>query len=83
MLRQELIIACIVQCASFCNCCNAGPGYQCLSQEVVFLGTAIWFFSSLVIVLACHRAMQRVTVILKRLELYLNNECVFANASLY
>ena len=38
----------------------------------MFLGTAIWFFSSLVIVVACYRAMQRVTVILKRLELYLN-----------
>ena len=37
----------------------------------MFLGTAIWFFGSLVIVVACYRAMQRVTVMLKRLELYL------------
>ena len=42
----------------------------------MFLGTAIWVFGSLVIVLACYRAMQRVTVILKRLELYLNHDCV-------
>ena len=60
-----------------------GPAISVLSQGVVFLGTAIWFFSSLVIVLACYRAMQRVTVILKRLELYLNNDCVFTNASLH
>ena len=63
-----------------------GPAIrQCLSQGVVhvFLGTAIWFFGSLAIVVACYRAMQRVTVILKRLELQLNNDCVFANASLH
>ena len=47
----------------------------------MFLGTAIWFLGSLVIVVACYRAMQRVTVILKKLELYLNNDCVFANAN--
>ena len=41
------------------------------------------FFSSLIFVVACYRAMQRVTVILKRLELNLNNDCVFANALLH
>ena len=48
-----------------------------LSQGVVFLGTAIWLFGSLVIVVACYRAMQRVTIILKRLELYLNHNSAF------
>ena len=49
-----------------------GPDISvCHKQFSVFLGTAICFFSSLVIVAACYIAMQRVTVILKRLELYL------------
>ena len=42
----------------------------------MFLGTAIWFFGSRVIVVACYRAMQRVTVILKRLELYFSNSLI-------
>ena len=42
----------------------------------MFLGTAIWFFGSRVIVVACSRAMQRVTVILKRLELYFSNSLI-------
>ena len=41
-----------------------GPAISVLSQGVVFLGTAICFFGSVVIVVACYRAMQRVTVIL-------------------
>ena len=49
----------------------------------MFLGTAIWFFGSLVIVVACYRSMQRFTVQLKRLDLYLNYDCIFANASLH
>ena len=40
----------------------------------MFLAIDIWFFGSLVIVVACYRAMQRVTV---------NHDCVFVNASLY
>ena len=36
-----------------------------------------------IIVVACYRAMERVTVTLKMLELYLNNDCVFPNASLH
>ena len=34
------------------------------------------------IVVACYRAMQRVTVT-NGLELYVNHDCVFANASLH
>ena len=60
-----------------------GPAITVLSQGVAFLGADIWLFGSLVIVVACYRAMQRVTVILKSLELYLNHDCVFANASLH
>ena len=56
-----------------------GPTISVCHKELCFLA----FFGSLVIVVACYRAMQRVTVILKRLELYLNNDCVFANASLH
>ena len=60
-----------------------GPDISVCHKKLCFLGTAIWFFSSLIIVVACYRAMQRVTVILKRLQLYLNNDCVFANALLH
>ena len=49
----------------------------------MFLDTAIWFFVSLVIVVACYRAMERVTAGNKRLELYVNHDCVFVNASLH
>ena len=49
----------------------------------MFLGTGIWFFGCLVIVVACYRAMQRCIVILKSLEFYLNHDCVFDNASLH
>ena len=76
----------LVSCNELHSVIVAMPGpaiRQCLSQGVVFLGTAIWFFGSLAIVVACYRAMQRVTVILKRLELQLNNDYVFANASLH
>ena len=61
-----------------------GPDISVCHKKLCFLARLFGLiFSSLVIVVACYRAMQRVTVILKRLELYLNNECVFANASLH
>ena len=68
MLGQELIIACIVQRA-FCSCCNAGSGYHffltrcCVScHGYLFFCFVFCFFGSLVIVVACYRAMQCVTV---------------------
>ena len=60
----------------------AGPVISFCHKELI-LGTAIWFPGSLVIVVACYRVVQRVTVKLKRLELYLFYDCVFANASFH
>ena len=60
-----------------------GPAISVCHKKLCFLARLFVFFSSLVIVVAYYKAMQRLTVILKRLELCLNNDCVFANASLH
>ena len=52
-------------------------------KELRFLARLFDFLVFYIIVVACFRAIQRLTVTLKRLELYLNNDCVFANASLH
>ena len=58
------------------------PGPAISFCHKVFLGTAISCFGSLVIVVACYKALQRGHNN-KRLELYLSHGCVFANALLH
>ena len=72
---------CLYHAMSFILCCNAGLGYSFLSQGVSWYGYLV-FFGSLVIVVACYKAMQRGHNN-KRLELYLSHGCDFANALLH